>query len=70
LIKDYEILKEQINYSIQNCNLDIGAVYFITKDIFHNLEKLYYAQINREYIDESKKKQESQSQLNTDSKDE
>ena len=47
MIKNYQILKEQINYSIENSGLDIGAAYFIMKDIMNNLEHLYYAQINK-----------------------
>ena len=31
------MLKEQINYAIQNSELDIGAAYFIVKDVFQNL---------------------------------
>lgn len=50
MIKNYQILKEQINYSIENSSLDIGAAYFIMKDIMNNLEHLYYAQINKECL--------------------
>lgn len=51
MIKNYQILKEQINYSIENSGLDIGAAYFIMKDIMNNLEHLYYAQINKECLE-------------------
>ena len=40
MIKNYQMLKEQINYVIQNSGLDIGAAYFILKDILFNLEKM------------------------------
>lgn len=56
MVKNYQILKEQINYAISNSGLDIGAAYFILKDIFSDVEKMYYAQINREFLEESKKK--------------
>ena len=52
MIKKYQVLKEQINYLIQNSGLDIGAVYFIIKDIFREVEILYYTQINKEIIEE------------------
>lgn len=55
MIKNYQILKEQINYTIQNSGLDIGAVYFILKDIFSDIEKMYYGQINKELLNESEK---------------
>ena len=54
MISKYQILKESINQVIQNSGLDIGAVYFILKDIFNEIEKLYYAQINRECLNEIK----------------
>lgn len=55
MIRKYQILKETINHSIQNSGLDIGAVYFILKDIFNEIEKMYYAQINKECIKEIQK---------------
>lgn len=55
MIKNYQILKEQINYSINNSGLDIGAAYFIMKDIINNLEHLYYAQVNKECLEEAEK---------------
>ena len=53
MVKNYQILKEQINYTIQNSDLDIGAAYFVMKDIMNNLEYLYYAQINKEMLEEN-----------------
>lgn len=58
MIKNYQILKEQINYAIQNSGLDIGATYFILKDIFSDIEKMYYGQINKELLNESGKQDE------------
>ena len=55
MIKNYQILKESINSIIQKSGLDIGAVYFIFKDIFRDIENLYYIQINQELIQESEK---------------
>ena len=52
MIKDYYFLKEKINQTIQNSGLDVGIVYFIFKDIFTNLETTYYAQINKELMEE------------------
>ena len=60
MIKNYQMLKEQINYVIQNSGLDIGAAYFIMKDIMSNLERLYYAQINKELLDEKETKDKEQ----------
>ena len=56
MTKNYQILKEQINHSINNSGLDIGAAYFILKDVMNNLEHLYYAQINKECLEEAQNK--------------
>ncbi|NBI93102.1 hypothetical protein D3Z45_21645 [Lachnospiraceae bacterium] len=65
MTKNYQILKEQINYAISNSGLDIGAAYFIVKDIMNNLEHLYYAQVNKECLEEAENnKEENQDNLN------
>lgn len=55
MIKNYQIFKETVNNVIQNSNLDIGAVYFILKDIFSEIERVYYSQINKECLEEAEK---------------
>ena len=64
MIKNYQILKESINNIIQKSNLDIGAVYFIFKDLFREIEMLYYGQINRELAEESEQNQSDDIQKN------
>lgn len=59
MVKNYQILKEQINYAISNSGLDIGAAYFILKDIFSDIERMYFGQINKEFLEESEKEHES-----------
>jgi len=54
MIKDYQILKETITGSIKNSGLDVGAAYFIMKDVFSELEKIYFAQINKELLEDKK----------------
>lgn len=54
MIKNYQIFKETVNNAIQSSGLDIGAAYFILKDIFRDIETLYYSQINKELLEESK----------------
>ena len=61
MIKNYQLFKESINKLIQKSGLDVGIVYFILKDIFKEIEALYYSQINRELIEESKEKNEESS---------
>ena len=55
MIKKYQIFKETINNVIQNSKLDIGAVYFILKDTFLEVERTYYAQLNKECLEEAEK---------------
>lgn len=69
MIKNYQILKEQINYAIQKSGLDIGAAFFVMKDIMNNLEHLYYAQINKEFLEESNKKFSERETDETSNKD-
>ena len=55
MIKQYQILRESIVRVIQNSGLDIGAAYFIMKDIMNEVEKSYYAQLNKECLKEAEK---------------
>lgn len=55
MIKQYQILRESIVRVIQNSGLDIGAAYFIMKDIMNEVEKSYYAQLNKECLEEAEK---------------
>lgn len=61
MITKYENFRRMIQQAIQNSGLDIGIVYFIFKDIFSEIEKLYYAYLNTESAEKT--------QLNTDFKD-
>lgn len=38
----YDIFYKTVMNVIQNSGLDVGAVYFILKDILNEIEKLYY----------------------------
>lgn len=48
MIKDYQIFKESILNLFHKSELDIGIIYFILKDIFKEIEIMYYTQINKE----------------------
>lgn len=65
MIKNYEVLKNNITMSIQESGLDIGAVYFIIKNIYSEIEKMYYVQINKELIEENKKEEGNASKANS-----
>lgn len=59
--KKYQVFRETLKQVIQNSGLDIGVAYFILKDVFSEIETLYYAQLNKECLEEAKK-------INTNSK--
>jgi hypothetical protein len=65
MIKNYEVLRETLKKSILNSNLDIGIVYFILKDVFRDVESLYFTQVNKE-LEESKMKQITNSSSNNE----
>ena len=56
MIKKYQFFKESILNNINKSDLDIGAIYFILKDIFKEVEIMYYTQINNELIEDSENK--------------
>lgn len=60
MVKDYQQFKENIIYVIQNSNLNIGAIYFIFKDLFLEIERLYYNQINQELAQEQKENEKQE----------
>lgn len=62
MTKDYQFLKEAINQNIVNSNLDIGAVYFILKDIYFEIERNYYIRINQELLEEQKQNTETKNE--------
>lgn len=70
MVKDYQIFKETINNTISNSGLDVGVVYYILKDTFREVENLYYAQINKELMEESKSDNKSTIDSNTEKQEE
>lgn len=51
-------LRQQISDVINNAHLSIDAVYFVMKDIFNEIEKLYYTELQREQEAQEKEQQE------------
>lgn len=54
----YDIFYKTLMSVIQNSGLDVGAVYFILKDILHEIEKLYEQCLANAQISESKQTDE------------
>ena len=52
MTKDYKILRDTLECVIQNSGLNIGAAYFIVKDLMNDLEQLFMAQVNAECLAE------------------
>ena len=55
MIKDYQILREALTKVLDGNPLDIGAKYYVLKDVFADVETLYYTQINKEIMEENNK---------------
>ena len=45
---EIESTRHQIVNAVNNSNLTIGTAYFLFKDIFRDLEKLYFDQVEKE----------------------
>lgn len=71
MTKNYFLFKEQIKDIIYNSGLNIGAVYYILKDILRDIEIQYINQVNKELTekvktnDDMEKKEESFNQNET-----
>lgn len=55
MIRNCQILIETIINSMNQSGLDVGTAYFILKDVFTSFENLYYAELNKECLEEHKK---------------
>lgn len=69
MIKNYQFFKETINKLIAESGLDIGAVYFIMKDTFNEIEKVYYSRLNSELLAEQKECEELEKQKQESAKE-
>ena len=56
------ILEKTIQKVIQQSQLPIGIIYLILRNIYQNIQRLYYQQINKQFL-----KQKSQEQKNENS---
>ena len=61
-----ELFKQSMNQIIQTSGLPIGVVYYIFKDLFHEIEKLYIATVNKEAMEQTNKNGETQLSPNTE----
>lgn len=48
MLQKYELFYQQLKYIILNSTLDIGMIYFILKNLFFEIESLYYQQLQKE----------------------
>lgn len=53
MAKEYQIFRNSINNFVNEQKLDIGAKYYILKDILHDVEAEFFAQVNKEAIEEA-----------------
>lgn len=50
-------LKEKISQTLIDSHLSIDAIYFVIKDIFKDIEQLYYLELQKENKDENEEVQ-------------
>ena len=55
MIHNYEVLRQSLTTMIQKSNLDIGAIYFICKDVFRDVEMAYANAVNSGLAEQNKK---------------
>lgn len=60
----YEFFKQSIYQLIQKSNLEIGIIFYIFKDIYNDIEKLYYAQLNKESLAQAEEQKETTEEEN------
>lgn len=48
MIKKYEEFKRVLQTVISNSELDPGAVYYVFKDVYKEIEGLYYRELQKE----------------------
>ncbi len=53
MTKNYFLFREQVMKIILNSNLNVGAVYYILKDILKEIEFQFIGQVNKELTEES-----------------
>ena len=58
IVNKYENFKKSLLQTITNADLDVGAVYFVFKDVFKEVEALYYSELNKEAIQATIKERE------------
>ena len=60
MLQKYELFYQQLKYIILNSTLDIGMIYFILKNLFLEIESLYYQQLQKETEQSLEKTQEDE----------
>lgn len=55
-------LKEKISEVITNSHLTIDAIYFVMKDIFNEVEQLYYLELQKEMEKAQQKEDKKESE--------
>jgi len=69
MTSQYETLRQSVNQLIQSSCLDIGGAYFVIKDIMNQLEKIYYAQLNKEALENAQNQINKESEEHTEKAD-
>ena len=69
MIKNYELFKTKLETVIKTSGQDIGAIYFIMKDVYDRVEKTYYQQVQQELNAERQAQAKAEAQQETKEED-
>ena len=61
----YERFNQAINQTIKESGLDVGAVYYILKCTLSEIENLYYAQLNKELMEQNSQEEKEENGTNS-----
>ena len=70
MIKNYELFKTKLETVITTSGQDIGAIYFIMKDVYDRVEKTYYQQVQQELNAERQAQAEAEAKAQKDTQEE
>lgn len=55
-----ETFRNNLLELINNSQLSLGTIYYILKDIYDEVEKLYYMDVNNQFLQEQAKEEEKE----------
>lgn len=64
--KNYETLRNNVMYTIRTSELELGAIYYIMKDVLNDIERSYSSVIQQEIQAEAQAEAEAQAKAESE----